>query len=178
MGRRGAGRGKHGAGGAHALQPSPPPAHYGSTSSQPPASAQPQRARTRRKRRPWAHWGAAQAGGRLPFSPPQGRQGAGLPQRAHYPPPHASPSLRGVRGLVGLAGGTAPRPALMRLQMLFQLQPLFMQLFTNVDSVATVVCATIYKCVVILAALIGFTPPAGASSTKKRRAARPTTAGK
>jgi hypothetical protein len=66
----------------------------------------------------------------------------------------------------------------MRLQMLIQLQPLFMQLFTNVDSVATVVYATFYKCVVILAALNGFTPPAGAAPTKKRRAARPTTTGK
>ena len=53
-----------------------------------------------------------------------------------------------------------------------------MQPFTNVISVVTVVYATIYKCAVILAALNGFTPPAGAAPTKKRRAARPTTAGK
>lgn len=53
-----------------------------------------------------------------------------------------------------------------------------MQSFTNVDSVVTVVYVIIYKCVVILAALIGFTPHEVAASTKKRRAARPTTAGK
>ena len=53
-----------------------------------------------------------------------------------------------------------------------------MQPFTNVDSVATVVYATIYKCVVILAALNGITPHEVAALTKKRRAARPTTAGK
>lgn len=176
--RRGAGRGKHGAGGACALQPSPPPAHSVSAYSQPPASALPQRALPRCKQRHRAHWGAAQAGGRLPSPSPQRRQGAGLPLRPHNPPPHASPSLRGVRGLVGLAGGTAPRHALMRLHMLVQLQPLFMQPFTNVIASETVVCATIYKCVVILAALNGITPPAGAASTKKRRAARPTTAGK
>ena len=170
--------GKQWAEGAGALQPSPPPAHSVSASSQPPASALPQRARTRRKRRPWAHWGAAQAGGWLTSPSPQGRQGAGLPQHLHTPPPIASPSLRGVRGLVGLSGGSAHRTALMRLQMLFQMQPLFMQPFTNVDSVATVVYATIYKCVVILAALNGLTPPAGVSSTKNRRAARPTTTGK
>ena len=66
----------------------------------------------------------------------------------------------------------------MRLQMLLHLKLLFVQLFTNVDSVATVVYAIIYKCVVILAALNGITPPAGAVSTKKRRAVRPTTTGK
>ena len=53
-----------------------------------------------------------------------------------------------------------------------------MQPFTNVDSVVTVVYATIYKCVVILAALYGFTPHEVAAPTKKGRAARPTTAGK
>ena len=53
-----------------------------------------------------------------------------------------------------------------------------MQPFTNVIASEIVVCATIYKCAVILAALNGFTPPVGAISTKKRRAARPTTAGK
>ena len=66
----------------------------------------------------------------------------------------------------------------MRLQMLIHLQPLFMQLFTNVVSVVTVIYATIYKCVVILAALYGFTPHEVAAPTKNRRAARPTTAGK
>ena len=50
--------------------------------------------------------------------------------------------------------------------------------FTNVIASEIVVCATIYKCVVFLAALNGLTPPAGAAPTKKRRAARPTTAGK
>ena len=178
VGRRGAGRGKHGVGGTCALQPSPPPAHSVSVSSQPPACALPQRALPRRTRRHRAHWGAAQAGGRLPSPSPHGRQGAGLPLRPYNPPPHASPSLRGVLGLVGLSCGNAPRHALMRLQMLIQLQPLFMQPFTNVDSVATVVYATIYKCVVFLAALNGLTPPAGVSSTKNRRAARPTTTGK
>ena len=118
--------GKHGAGGACALQPSPAPAHSVSAYSQPHASAQPQRALPRRTRRHRAHWGAAQAGGRLPSPSPQRRQGAGLPLRPHNPPPHASPSLRGVRGLVGLAGGTAPRPALMRLQMLLHLKQLLM----------------------------------------------------
>lgn len=53
-----------------------------------------------------------------------------------------------------------------------------MQPFTNVIASEIVVCATIYKCVVFLAALNGLTPPAGAAPTKKRRAARPTTAGK
>ena len=82
--------------------------------------------------------GTAQAGGRLPSPSPQGRQGAGLPLRPHNPPPHASPSLRGVLGLVGLSCSNAPRHALMRLQMLFQLQPLFMQPFMNVISVLLV----------------------------------------
>ena len=178
VGCRVAGRGKHGAGGACALQPSPPPAHSVFTSSLSPASALPQRALPRRTRRHRAHCGAAQAGARLPFPPPHGRQGTGLPLRPHNPPPHASPSLRGVRGLVWLAGGSAPRHTLMRLQMLIQLQPLFMQPFTNVDSVATVVYATFYKCAVILAALNGLTPHEVAAPTKKRRAERPTTTGK
>ena len=176
--RGGGGRGKHGAGGACALQPSPPPAHSVSAYSQPPASALPQRALPRCKQRHRAHWGAAQAGGRLPSPSPQRRQGAGLPLRPHNPPPHASPSLHGVRGLVGLSGGTAPRPAIMRLQMLLHLKQLFVQPFTNVIASETVVCATIYKCVVILAAFNGFTPHAVAASTKRRRAERPTTAGK
>jgi hypothetical protein len=66
----------------------------------------------------------------------------------------------------------------MRLQMLLHLKQLFVQPFTNVIASETVVCATIYKCVVILAALNGFTPHAVAASTKRRRAERPTTAGK
>jgi hypothetical protein len=66
----------------------------------------------------------------------------------------------------------------MRLQMLLHLKLLFVQPFTNVIASETVVYATIYKCVVILAALDGFTPPVGVSSTKRRRAERPTTAGK
>ena len=178
MGRRRAGRGKHGAGGACALQPSPAPAHSASAYSQPRASAPPQRALPRRTRRHRAHRGAAQARGRLSSSSPQRRQGAGLPQRPHNPPPHASPSLRGVRGLVGLSGGSAPRPAPMRLQMLLHLKQLFVQSFTNVIASETVVCAIIYKCTVNLAALAGITPHEVAASTKKRRAERPTTAGK
>lgn len=66
----------------------------------------------------------------------------------------------------------------MRLQMLLHLKRLFVQSFTNVVASETVAALTIYKCAVILAALNGFTPPEGAASTKKRRAARPTTAGK
>jgi hypothetical protein len=62
--------------------------------------------------------------------------------------------------------------------MLIQLQPLFMQLFTNVVASETVVCAIIYKCTANLAALIGITPHEVAASTKERRAERPTTAGK
>lgn len=53
-----------------------------------------------------------------------------------------------------------------------------MQPFTNVIASEIVVCATIYKCAVILAALNGLTPHEVAAPTKKRRAARPTTAGK
>ena len=53
-----------------------------------------------------------------------------------------------------------------------------MQSFTNVIPAATIVYAIIYKCAVILAALYGLTPHEVAAPTKKRRAARPTTAGK
>lgn len=66
----------------------------------------------------------------------------------------------------------------MRLQMFLHLKLLFVQPFTNVDSIATVVYAIIYKCVVILAPLIGLTPHEVAALTKNRRAARPTTTGK
>ena len=50
--------------------------------------------------------------------------------------------------------------------------------FTNVVASEIVVCAIIYKCTAILAALEGITPHEVAAPTKKRRAERPTTAGK
>ena len=95
-------------GGACALQPSPAPAHSVSAYSQPHASALPQRALPRRTRRHRAHWGAAQAGGRLPSSPPQGRQGAGLPQRPHNPRPMLPPPCVASVGWWGCQGVARP----------------------------------------------------------------------